>query len=453
MQQAISYRDKNGFVILKDRTVCRFVAYSYAKEYDHFMQSGLYQRLVDAELLISHKEDILSETEKLAYYKILLPELITCISFPYEWSASQWKDVILSFLQINSMAMECGMILKDATPFNFTFYKGKCIFIDTISFDFYKDGEPWLAYRQFCETMLGPLALIHFNNVNWTRLMSASINGWELPFISRNLPRKTWFNTTTLLHIHWHSKYSNAKQQRLLKKSSFTKQKLLVLWDMLYRSINKWKSAGELHNWSTYYDTGIESASYLEDKTAMVRQWLCNAMPDRVVDLGANNGKFSLIASLYAKEVVAVESDHACIDQLYLNIQEKKIDNITTILSDITQPTPGVGWNNKERMPLLNRLNCDMVLALALIHHLCISKNIPLAFVAHLLASITGKYALVEFVPKSDPKIQQLLANREDIFDDYSEEQFIIYFNQYFELQEVHSCFTSERKLFLWVKK
>jgi len=301
--------------------------------------------------------------------------------------------------------------------------------------------------------MLGPLALIHFNNVSWTRLISASIDGWELPFISRNLPGKTWFNTTTFLHIHWHSKYSNAKQQWLLKKSSFTKQKLLLLWEMLYRSINKWKLAGELHNWSTYYDTGIESASYLEDKTAMVRQWLCNVMPDRVVDLGANNGKFSLIASLYAKEVVAVESDHACIDQLYLDTRKKKINNITTILSDITQPTPGVGWNNEERMPLLNRLNCDMVLALALIHHLCISKNIPLTFVAHLLASITGKYALVEFVPKSDPKIRQMLANREDIFDDYSEEHFITCFNKYFELQEVYPCSTSERKLFLWVKK
>jgi len=454
MQQAISYRDKNGFVIVKDRTVCRFVSHSYAKEYDYLMQSGLYQRLADAELLIPHTEDILSGTEKLTYHKILLPELIECISFPYEWSASQWKEVVLSFLKINCMAIECGMILKDATPFNFTFYKGKCIFIDTISFDFYKDGQPWIAYRQFCETMLGPLALICFNDANWATLMRTSINGWGLPFISRNLPVRSYFNLTVLLHIHWHTKYGKGKSgEDLLKRNSFNKEKLLVLWNMLYCSVQKWKTAASSNNWASYYDTGIESTVYLEDKTATVTQWLRDLRPGRVVDLGANNGRFSLIASLYSGEVVAVESDHACIDQLYLGIREKKIKNITTILADITQPTPGVGWNNEERMPLLKRLNCDMVLALALVHHLCISKNIPIAFVAQLLARISGKYALVEFIPKSDPKIQQMLANREDIFDDYSEEQFIYSFNKYFELQEVHSCSSSERKLFLWMKK
>ena len=105
MQQAKSYRDKKGFVIVKDSTVYRFVYHSYAKEYDYFMQSGLYQRLVDAELLIPHSEDALSETEKPIYHKILLPELIPCITFPYEWTASQWKTIVLSFLQINCIVM------------------------------------------------------------------------------------------------------------------------------------------------------------------------------------------------------------------------------------------------------------------------------------------------------------------------------------------------------------
>ena len=453
MQQAISYRDRNGFIIVKDGTAYRFVAHAYAKQYDHLLGSGLYQRLAEEKLLIPHTENILSAEEKISYYKILLPEFIQCMSFPGEWSAGQWKEVVLSYLKINSIAVEYGMILKDGTPFNFTFHKGRCVFFDTLSFDFYEDGQPWIAYRQFSESMFGPLALIFFNSVQWAALMTLSINGWDLSFISGNLPKRTYLRINIFLHIHLHSKYRKSNQKNLLKQSSFNKQKLILLWKMMARSINQWKVAEQSKEWSSYYDTDIESDLYIEDKTAVITRWLRDCHPERVIDIGANTGKFSLLSSLFAKEVVAVELDHDCIDQLFRTIKEKGITNITTIVSDITQPTPGVGWNNEERLPLLKRIHGDMLLSLALIHHLCISKNIPPAFIAQLFAGITDKYAVVEFVPKSDPKIQQMLANREDIFDDYSEEQFIHCFNEYFVLEEVHVCVSSKRKLFLWVKK
>jgi fibrillarin-like rRNA methylase len=301
--------------------------------------------------------------------------------------------------------------------------------------------------------MLGPLALMHFNDTNWGKLMTSSINGWNLSFISRNLPVKTYFNSTMLLHIHWHSKYTDTGKQGLLKKSSFTRQQLLVLWDMLHHSVAKWKTGRQPKNWSVYYESSIESEGYLSDKTDLITNWLAEINPDRVVDLGANNGRFSLIASLYAGEVVAVESDHACVDELYRHCKQKKISNITTILSDIAQPTPGVGWNNAEHTSLFNRLNCDVVMALALLHHLCISKNVPLAFTAQLLAGITEKYAIVEFVPRSDAKIQQMLANREDIFDDYTEANFISSFQEHFQLVKSHQCLLSNRKIFLWRRK
>ncbi len=294
---------------------------------------------------------------------------------------------------------------------------------------------------------------MHFNDTNWGKLMTSSINGWDLPFISKNLPRRTYFNSTTFLHIHWHSKYSNTNKQELLKKSSFTREQLLVLWDMMHRSVTKWKTGRQLQHWSRYYDSSIESETYLNDKTNLITNWLAEISPDRVVDLGANNGRFSFIASLYANEVVAVESDHACVDELYRHCIQRKIRNITTILSDIAEPTPGVGWNNAERTSLFNRLNCDVVMGLALLHHLCISKNVPLTFISQLLAGITEKYAIIEFVPRSDPKIQQMLANREDIFDDYTEANFIASFQTHFQLIKSHQCLLSNRKIFLWRRK
>lgn len=452
MQQPVSYRDTAGFVIVKDHSVHRFVTHSYSRQYDKLMNSGLYHELVAKELLIPHTEDILSLAQQNSWYRVLLPEIIPCISLPYEWSPGQWKDVVLCFLQINLLAMEHGMILKDATPFNFSFHRSKCVFIDTLSFELYEDGKPWIAYRQFCESMLGTLALINYRDARWIELMTAAINGLELPFISAHLPMRTYFNPSILLHIHWHAKYHSKGKEGLVQKSSFNKQTLPVLWGMLYRNISKWKTRKLKNGWSSYYDNGISSQEYIEDKTAVITGWLAEACPKRVVDLGANNGRFSLLASLHADEVIAVEGDHSCADVLYGICREKQVRNITTIVADITQPTPGTGWNNEEHEPLLKRLHCDMVLALALVHHLCISKNIPLAFVASLLASLTSKYAVVEFVPKSDEKVQAMLANREDIFSSYSERRFLDAFHEYFELLETHSC-ASGRKLFLWIKK
>nr|NKQ94597.1 class I SAM-dependent methyltransferase [Escherichia coli] len=165
------------------------------------------------------------------------------------------------------------------------------------------------------------------------------------------------------------------------------------------------------------------SDEYINDKTNKVTEWIRTLSPDCLIDVGANNGYFSLIASAHAKRVIAVEMDHDCINQLYGKIKAQRIANLTTIIADLTQPTPGIGWENEEKTALMKRIGekGDMVLGLALVHHLCISKNIPLAFVAKLFADITNKQAIVEFVPKTDEKVQAMLRHREDIFDDYTE--------------------------------
>lgn len=451
MQQAISYRDRDGFVIVTDHSVKRYVQISYAQTYDHLMSSGLYQRLVDEGLLIAHKEAA-PDTAVQNFYKILEPEMISFISMPYEWSASQWKELVLNFLKINCICIEYGMILKDATPFNFTFHKGHCIFFDTLSFEMYREGDSWIAYRQFCETLLGPLSLIFFNDVAWARMMEAYINGWQLSFISANLPLRTWFKSPTLLHIHWHAKFSQQTSQKI-NGSSLSKEKLLILWQMIDKGVQKWSPSKNKKIWLTYYDTDILSDQYLQSKISIVSGWMDDIKPAKVIDLGSNTGRFSIIASAHAKKVIAVEPDHDCIEKLRLDIRKRGITNIETVIADITQPSPAIGWKNEERFSLLQRLNCDMLFALALLHHVCISANIPLAFVAELFAQLTGRYALVEFIPRSDPKVAALLLNRKDIFQDYAEDHFIQCFSTWFNLVKVASCDASDRKLYLWERK
>ncbi|GAC1395826.1 MAG: nodulation protein NoeA [Sediminibacterium sp.] len=453
MQQTISYRDRDGFVVVDKMSVHRFVSHAYARTYDHLMGSGLYRQLVDEGLLIRHAEKTLSADEEGNYYRILVPEMIRTISRPSEWSAGQWKDAVLVLLRINALAIGHGMILKDATPFNFTYHKGNCVLFDTLSFDFYEEGQPWIAYRQFCESMLGPLALICYNDAVFAKYVAVSIEGFRLPYISRNLPWRTWFHVSTLFHIHLHAKYGSSGRAGLQVRRSMNTQKLVTLWNMLHRSVLKWQPVRRLQNWTTYYDRDIESENYINDKTRMVTGWLQSIKAGYVVDLGANNGRFALIAARTALEVVAVESDHDCVNGLYRQIKTEKISNITTILADIRQPTPGSGWNNEEKKPLLSRLKGDMLLALALIHHLCITGNVPILFVAELFANLTTGYAIVEFVPKSDVKVREMLRNRKDVFGDYTEENFVRCFSNYFLLCEVHECGSSGRKLFLWSRK
>lgn len=414
------------------------------------MRSGLYQKLVTEGLLIPHVELDMDETEKNRFYRILVPERIPFISLPYEWTAEQWKKATLTFLRINTLCMEHGMILKDATPFNLTFYQRRCVFFDTLSFDTYTDGDPWMAYRQFCEMMLGPVSLMYFNDSDWGRLTVSQINGLSLAFISSHLPLQSWFNPVLLLHIHLHARAKKSGTTSV--KKTFSREKLLVLWDLIHKSVAQWKTRERAVVWSNYYDTTILSETYLESKTKIISNWFSRINCTNVVDIGSNDGHFTLLAGDYAQQVIAVESDHGCVEKLRDAINKKQLTHIETVVADIAAPTPAIGWENEERSSLLQRLSGDMVLMLAVIHHLCIGNNVPMAFVAKLAARITTRYAIVEFVPRTDPKVAEMLRYRKDIFDDYQEAHFQDSFGQYFTLADVADCTTTDRKLYLWEK-
>lgn len=452
LQQTISYKDPAGYVVKLQDGYFRYISASYSKEYDHLMQSGLYESLTAQSLLVSHAEVEL-ESEHSEYYKKIFPRQLDFISYPFEWSYSQWKQMILSFISINELALKQGMILKDASPYNFTFDDHKCVLIDTLSFGFYKDGDPWVAYRQFCEETLSPFLLMYYRDPMWAKLYRANITGLPLPFVSRQLPFITRFNPFCLIHIHLHSSFQNGKEKKGTTTSSgLNAEKLNVLFGTIRKNVlNKNKPLLRNSIWEDYYQNDIESERYIADKISVVTSWLTEAKPNVTIDLGANTGKFSEIASPLSNHVYAVESDIYCVDEIYMNSQVKK-NNITTIVADLADPSPGLGWSNNEKSALLKRLKGDMVMALALIHHLCLGRNLPLEFIADLFSEMTTRFAIVEFVPKTDPKSELLLQHKGDIFRFYTEEDFINAFEEKFKLVASHSFIQSQRKLFLWEK-
>ncbi len=449
-----SYRDPGGFVFKYDGLFYRIIKYNYQKEYDFLMSSGLYEELVSKKLLISHREYVLPEQVEPDTYKTILPEQIHFISYPYEWCFDQWKDVLLAFLEINRISLSYGLILKDATPFNFTFHKGKPVFIDTLSFSFYKEGKPWLAYRQFCESLLGPLVLMKYNGALWSSEFASSINGFPLTFISKQLSWKTYFKPIVLIHIHLHAKYSSHQISGKKGTSGMNKSKILALMEFIRQAIVEWNPLSDrVKNWNDYYTTKIISQSYLTEKEEIVEYWIRYIKPSQLVDFGANTGNFSIIAAQYSESVISVESDSDCVNKFYCANKNKSIQKITPIVADIMQLSPGVGWDNMERMPLVKRIHADTVLALALIHHLCIGSNLPIGLFASFISSIVQRYAIIEFIPKTDPKIQEMLASRYDIFQNYSEAEFVKQFEEYFELEDIRIIASVNRTLYLWRKK
>ena len=157
-----SYRDNSGFVFKQNDTVYRYIHPSYEPHYLRLMNSGLYDELVQTKKLISHQE--ITDTTECSFTdgKVLLPQQISFISYPYEWSFDMWKDAALLTLQIAMTSLKKEMILKDATPFNVQFINSKPVFIDTLSFENYEAGKPWIAYHQFSECFLAPLLLMHY---------------------------------------------------------------------------------------------------------------------------------------------------------------------------------------------------------------------------------------------------------------------------------------------------
>ena len=449
-QLSASFRDPSGFLFSRDGVLYRQVNRKYEQEYARLMESGLYEKLVKAGLLIPHVEVDQTPAEAEAAYKIIQPEHVPFISYPYEWSFGQLKDAALATLSIQRRALKAGMSLKDASAYNIQFVRGKATLIDTLSFEIYKEGQPWVAYRQFCQHFLAPLALMALRDIRLNQLLRVYIDGVPLDLASGLLPAKTRFNIGLLTHIHLHAgaqkKYSGAEVKS--RTGTMSKQAMTGLIDSLDSTVRKldWKPGGT--EWGNYYDITNYSDAAFEHKKQLVREWSTKVKPALVWDLGANNGVFSRVAGEEGAYVVSSDIDPAAVEQNYHQMKSEEAENLMPLLLDLTNPSPAIGWANEERDSFAARGPADLVLALALIHHLAISNNVPLPQLADFFAAY-GKWLLIEFVPKSDSQVQKLLVSREDIFTNYTREGFESAFRTQFKICESVNVRESERVLYL----
>ena len=450
-----SFRDPSGVVFSWDGIVLRQVNRCYQGEYDHLMRSGLYQRLTDEKLMLLHKECGGPAHDKRIAYKILQPEQLAFVSYPYEWSFSQLKDAALLTLRLQREAMSKGMSLKDASAYNVQFHSGRPAFIDTLSFEFYDESVPWVAYRQFCQHFLAPLALMSFKDVGLGQLLRVHLDGVPLPLASKLLPLRTRWDVGLGLHIHLHArsqlKYADQPEaaERQRKGGGYSRRHLENLIASLEATVGKLQWRGGDTEWADYYQRNNNySAEGMSAKEQLVRELLGRIRPQTVWDLGANTGRFSRIAATGARTVVSWDIDPSCVEANYRQVRQQQDAVVVPLLLDLSNPSPSLGWAHSERPSLLDRGPADNVLALGLIHHLAISNNVPLGDIAAFLAR-AGRRALIEWVPKEDSQVQRLLRSRKDIFADYTQSDFERTFSNSFAIQACRPVAGTCRVLYL----
>jgi len=444
-----SFKDPSGFVFRCEGHILRQVNGRYKEHYDLLMRSGLYDFLVESQFLIAHEEVSLDYRQSCDAYLILRPDPIPFVSYPYEWCFSQLKSAALLTLQVQQQALSHGMSLKDCSAYNVQFKGANPIFIDTLSFEPYVEGRPWVAFRQFCQHYLAPLALMSYRDVRFNQWFRIHMDGIPLDLAALLLPLRTWLSLPLVSFIHLHSRAQKYYADKTVKPSGrgMSHRAFLGLLDQLESAISKLKWKPRPSEWSEYYCESGYSQEAFEAKKGLLERFIDRASPGVVWDLGSNTGLMSRIASDKGIMTIALDSDPSAVEASYLECLRKKDGHLLPLLVDLTNPSPSLGWAGSERMSLAERGPVDMAMALALIHHLAISNNVPLENISEFLAGI-AKFLIVEFVPKDDPQVKRLLSSRTDMFSDYNKTTFENVFRGFFEIMESCQIAGSHRILY-----
>ncbi len=448
-----SYRDPGGFVYRRDGVLYRQIGPSVFDEWQAFVASGLAASLIESGKLIGYETADLSRAATPQARAIIRPDPIDFISYPYEWTFGELKDAALLTLDIELEALAAGWTLKDASAYNVQFQAGRPILIDSLSFEVHEDGTPWVAYRQFCEHFLAPLAVMSRRDIRLAALLRADPDGIPLDLAKGLVPWRTRLNFGLLSHLHLHANAQvrhadDDDEGAAAKRARISRTKLIALVTNLRSTVAAldWKPGGT--EWSDYADNTSYNDRATADKERLVGEYVGRVNGPEVWDLGANTGRYSRIAAEHGKRVLAFDIDPAAAERNYRQLKSEARSDILPLILDVANPSPGIGWANQERRSLLERANPDAILALALVHHLAISRNVPLPMLMDLFGRM-APWAIVEFVPKADPMVRRLLSTRRDVFPDYTLEGFRAAALGTFEIVAETPIEDSPRTLFL----
>lgn len=457
-----SFRDPSGYVFRAGGRTFRTVNQCAFDDYRFVRDSGLLKKLADARWLVDCEEvdrSVLGGAADADCRVVLEHPTLPFVSYPYEWSFPALKAAALFHLDLQLKALESGVALSDASAYNVQFVGAQPKFIDILSFRPYREGEFWLAHRQFCEQFLNPLLLRSYLGVAHNAWYRGSLEGITTAELNRLLP---WWRKC----LSWNA-FSQVYLQAAMQSSAIARPKA-DLQSVKARKLPRSSFVGlltQLRNWIAGLvpaDTGLTVwGNYASDNTyssaeasvkrKFVSEFVARTQPRLVWDLGCNTGDYSAAAlAAGARSVIGFDFDQRALEVAFSRAQAEKLDFLPLFL-DAANPSPGQGWDERERKGMQVRASADAIVALAFEHHLAIGRNVPLPQVVAWLCSLAPR-GVIEFVRKDDPTVQQMLSLRQDIFQDYTEEAFTAALRREARIVKSEAVTSAGRRLF-WFER
>lgn len=423
-----SYRDPSGYVFSRNGHIFRAIDANCHEVLRGLAAEGLLAELVEHRQVVGTRfvDDPALRAALSAEHPgrehFLEHDVLPLISYPYEWSLSMLADAGVWTIDLQMRLLGSGCSLKDATAYNVQFVHARPVFIDLSSVERPQRLDLWFALGQFAQMFVFPLLLSRYRGWDLRSYFLANINGRAIEDVARSFGRLERLRPSLLLDLalplwlhRWAEKGSRAKREMLDKPRRDAGAQMLNL-KRLRRKLLKlaagYKPSGV---WSTYTDICNYDRAAEEGKATLVREFLEETRPPLVLDLGCNTGEYSRLAAACGAEVIAVDSDHDAVELLYRDLRNKHAP-ITPLTLDLASPSPGIGYMNRERTPFFERVRPDCVLALALVHHLLVSANLPLAAIRDMMWELTSRDLVLEFVPTDDTMFQRLMKFRVDLF-------------------------------------
>lgn len=425
-----SFRDPAGRVFATGEQIFRTVMPDAARDYERFRDGGLMDDLIGKGLLVGASEADahgLGDFARGSAYVLEHPR-VPFISYPYEWSFSLHKRAALHHLDVHLAALDAGFTLVDATAYNIQFDGARPLFIDHLSFRDYREGELWRGHRQFCMQFLNPLLLTACLGLpanSWFRGSLEGIAPEELaPLLSwrHNLSWTVLTHVTAQAALHRRSLRAGAPASSRTPTLPLTA--LRGMLGGLRRFIARLEPKAARTVWGDYAGDNSYADAEAAAKRAFVGEMVAAVKPGLLFDIGCNSGDYSEAAfDAGARRIVGFDFDHGALERSF-----RRFDGAATpflpLWLDAANPSPAQGWAQRERKGLAERAKADALVALAFVHHIAIARNVPMDMVLDWLLAM-APVGVIEFPPKSDPMVQRLLAQREDIFPDYTEAAFL----------------------------
>lgn len=450
-----SFRDPSGFVFLDERAAYRTINEVFKKDWELMQSSGFARSVMEKGLLLPFEECAPFPDS----WKTIRSPRLGVISYPYEWCFSQLRDAALLTLSLLEESLRHDLVLKDATAFNVQFDGATPVFIDHLSFEKRDPRKPWAAYLQFCRHFLAPLALMHYRGGATGRFSSLWVEGLPLELVSPLLSFRSRFSFAMQIHLHMHArlqnKYSDARKSGdAVKRLEVKPETVAKLCQSLRYAVEDLRLPKQKTEWGDYYSDTNYSEAAAGTKAAIVEAAVREHPGFLALDIGANTGEYSRLLAHHYNRVVAADIDFMAVEQHYLHCKKNGKSNITPLLFDLTNPSPGLGFGHEERTSFADRFQADMITALALIHHLTLGAGIPLYKVASYFHRLlrAGGVLVLEFVPFEDSQVQRLMAARTNVFTDYSLEGCLAAFSRCFTLESTQTIRDSSRTILVFRK-